>query len=1681
MDRPIGHNPTCSLIPGQSHLGLRALLSIALLLLMGTVFSQAQMIRMKSGEFDPLQALRTKAALPGQKSIPQQATAVLQPKERSLVIVQWDGALDEEKLNTVKDLGGKLIMPIPDQAYLVSMPTSIDLRALTQTSRKSAANKIKPRWVGGMEAGWKLHPAVTKRLNGQALASAKASLASRDTQTLMRYNVQLAFTGGEKAARKTLKQLCPTAKLHSSGDAFETWTVEADPAGIQTLAGLNCVFWIEPDYDRVLLGERNALTLAGSLNGEGSAVVNPGSYAAWLNKVGLSGDGVTVQLIDDGLSQGNPSNTPGTTHPDFLGRIAGIDNATNDLLGNSVNGHGNIDASIILGDPLAGMGRMTDSDGYVLGQGVAPKARVFATKVTRNNSIYVTPTRTFDSLVRTANQAGAQISSNSWGAGVSGEYTVDCQTFDRLTRDANSMQSGLQPMIFCFSAGNSGYSGESSVAAPASAKNVISVGATENCDKGELDGAGVGADGSDDLRDMAYFSSRGPTADGRMAPTLVAPGTHITGAASDDKNFNGCGVSGRFNVLAGEDWSQTKYYPARQNFYTWSSGTSQACPTVAGAAALYYEFHKKKYGQAPSPAMVKAALVAGAIDPAGGKVHSAGLPEDRKLSPVPNFNSGWGRVNLASLVDAPTTQFFIDQSVVFSYNSQSYTESLQITDPTQPLRVVLAWTDPPAALAAVKTLVNDLDLTMSDSSGNTWYGNVFANGQSVTGGTNDTLNNMECVFIPHPLPSIYTITVKAHSLTGDALPGQGGSLQQDFALFVTNGAEQSALGQLTMDKEYYNLGTPVQISLSDADLKGKGKAQVSVTSTVSGDTEMLMLREIANGSGILTGQINLTATGQKVNNNGVLTVRNSETILVSYLDVDTPDANGIPQVVTGQAVVDAQSPSAISQTLSGVDDQSALLTIVASEPTLVQLNVDTREANGSQTINVTNFATVHELQIKGLNFSKPYFYMFTLTDRAGNTKIYDNSGLWYIFQTKQIQPLFMDTLEPGPISGWAHFASQGLDDWAVIAPRVNVHSSSHAWFSADEDYVKDASLVTPSIYIRPNSKMKFWHTYQFESPGFVRAYDGGVIEISLDQGLSWQDLGPYILQGFYNSTLDINSGNPLGGHRAWSGGSLGTMREVIVDLSSFAGQAVNVRFRIGCNNAIGSSGWYIDDIGIFCALDGIGNLAQVAFDSEGFNCSNSTLRFTVRDLGLSQASGGDPLLNFRLAASSGYEAGVPIFPDKLKRIDSRGIWEGYIPVAAGSTPGTVKVAGMIDNVKEGDSIRLIYNDPDVAGSSRIVTATTVLDCTAPNLQGIQNTYIGANKANFIFSADEPVFARIQYGTSPYSLNLSTITGALSTTGTLQLNNLLPDTPYFYQIDVIDSARNVSSYNNDGFYYGVKTGGMTLDTDDLEPSPHWDWSHYAKQGTDTWQLMLMPEAHSPTHAWFAPSEAILKDTSLQMPAFDVTVGMRLHFWHTYELERGNDGAVIEISADGGSTWNDLGTHIVRGGYNQVIGATHGSPIAGRQAWSGGKIGQMTEVIADLTAYAGSNRLIRFRLGCDTNNTLRGWVIDDIGLERITFTGQDFPNYATLIGPANNATGISISQPLTLSWQADANSNSYQVYWGTDPKAMTPLADTSDTSATIPQGWLTAATRYYWQVYSMNDFAVTPGAVWTFTTN
>jgi hypothetical protein len=207
-----------------------------------------------------------------------------------------------------------------------------------------------------------------------------------------------------------------------------------------------------------------------------------------------------------------------------------------------VGGHGNLNAGIVASyNNLSGSPHV-DANGYRIGLGVSPYGRVAGTKIFRNAGSYDVSAcgGTDQGVVAASYVAGATMTSNSWGAPVGGAYDSSSQAYDALTRDAHTPTAGNQQMLHIFAAGNDG-SGSNTIGSPGTAKNVLTVAATENVrEQGTVDGCGVNY--ADDADDIATFSSRGPTDDNRVKPDISAPGTHVQGPASQDPGYNGNGV-----------------------------------------------------------------------------------------------------------------------------------------------------------------------------------------------------------------------------------------------------------------------------------------------------------------------------------------------------------------------------------------------------------------------------------------------------------------------------------------------------------------------------------------------------------------------------------------------------------------------------------------------------------------------------------------------------------------------------------------------------------------------------------------------------------------------------------------------------------------------------------------------------------------------------------------------------------------------------------------------------------------------------------------------------------------------------------------------------------------------------------------------------------------------------------
>lgn len=455
--------------------------------------------------------------------------------------------------------------------------------------------------------------------------------------------------------------------------------------------------------------------------------------------VTLQGSGQIVAVCDTGFDNGDAANP----HPAFAGRVLKLYALARNGDASDRDGHGTHVCGSVLGDGVSA------ADGQI--QGTAPKAQLVMQSVANAQGYLTGIPSDISELFQPAYDEGARVHSNSWGDNDNG-YPSDSQGIDDFVWTHRDM-------VIVIAAGNGGKDGQStgtvdpnSVGSPGTAKNCITVGACENNRP-----TFVWVDGQYRLRTygdawstsfpappingdlfadnpdgLAAFSSRGPTADGRIKPDVVAPGTAILSTRS-----RATGV--------GPGWG-----PSGDALYFYDGGTSMATPLVAGCAAVLREYlTSQKPGSTPSAALVKALLINGA-DSLKGQYTPI------ELGVIPNRNEGFGRVDLPASVDAKLYSHILamwdeDQTLEVG---QSASFAVDIPNPMSLVKVTLVWTDP-----AGEGLQNDLDLVVTTPNGVTAYGNAQP-GSTVP----DRLNNVEQVSLTTVPAGKLTLSVQAYRI-----------------------------------------------------------------------------------------------------------------------------------------------------------------------------------------------------------------------------------------------------------------------------------------------------------------------------------------------------------------------------------------------------------------------------------------------------------------------------------------------------------------------------------------------------------------------------------------------------------------------------------------------------------------------------------------------------------------------------------------------------------------------------------------------------------------------------------------------------------------------------------------------------------------------------------------------------
>lgn len=638
------------------------------------------------------------------------------PAGHDLVLVQWKRFGDPKIVKRIAGTGASLVQPLAPVSYLV-WADAAETRSLRDLSGVRFAGVLPP----AIRIAGSVNEATTQLRVTMIGDAALEGVLGSTTRTFTEIGGSVVVVPGGRTEAEALARLPHVYSV-------------AQAPGIAQL--------------------RDELSNQVVASGTPKGGVEPG-YNKFLKKIKADGTGVIVSHVDGGVD---------FNHPELAGKVeACIDYTPVPKCAgqnhDDVIGHGTHTLGIILGTGSTGL---SDLQGFRYGLGIAPGATAVV-----QNAITIGADAFRDgytSVYRDAYKEGAIVSANSWGpAGDPQGYDEVTREFDAMVRDIDPKKKGDQEFGLVFSVMN-GSGGKSTQGSPDEGKNLIGVGGTGN--------RGRNAPSHDDL---CTCTAHGPALDGRLLPTIVAPGQGVISTRATQATLCGLPYTGSG---PGNPTMETPPSP----LHAACTGTSMASPHVSGGYAVFVDWYRKKFDRTPSPALVKAAFVNGADDLVNN------LDADgAKMSNIPNNQQGWGRFNLGNVIKAWTTDTeHIDQSVVFSRSGEDHVITVRAADPSKPLKVSLAWTDAPGPGLGEKVpgWVNDLDLRVSGDK--TYLGNVFSKGFSDTGGRSDRKNNIENVYIKNPGSGVYKIVVSAANLIGDGLPNRPGKTDQDFALVVTN-------------------------------------------------------------------------------------------------------------------------------------------------------------------------------------------------------------------------------------------------------------------------------------------------------------------------------------------------------------------------------------------------------------------------------------------------------------------------------------------------------------------------------------------------------------------------------------------------------------------------------------------------------------------------------------------------------------------------------------------------------------------------------------------------------------------------------------------------------------------------------------------------------------------------------
>jgi len=1094
---------------------------------------------------------------------------------KRLHMVQFSGPIKPEWYKEMAATGVQVVTYIPNNAYIV-YGDGATLSKLQQHIQTKGAEAI--QWDGEYLTDFKLHPTVH----------------TAGTETF-----EIQIIKDEETNAETLDLI---RSLQSRNGVTQEALGYVNVVAYVTVQELNRiatrpdVFSIQPYITPRKFDERQNMIVSGNLNGTQPRA--PGwmeMLTGWgFTQAQFTASNFAVDVTDSGVDNATPAT------PNHFGlytggnisnasrlvyaRLEGSPNGGSTIMG--CDGHGTINSHIVAGYNVLTGAPHEDTAGFNYGMGVAPFVKV-ASSVIFDPGSYTFPD--FEDMLSRGYRDSTRISTNSWGAATPA-YSSDSQRYDALVRDSQPADGavpnpGNQEMVILFAAGNSG-SGAGTVGRPGNAKNVITVGASENVHLfGGADQCGIQDTGADNAMDIISFSSRGPTPDGRKKPDIMAPGTHVTGGVSQASgqradppaNPNGQALNcfDASGVCAGP--GNSNYFPVGQQWTTSSSGTSHSTPALAGGAALVRQYFINQGMAPPSPAMTKAFLM-------NSTRYMTGAGANDNLW---SNNQGMGLMDLGMAFDG-TPRTFTDQeaSNLFTATGQTRTFTGAAGDPTKPFRVTLAWTDAPGSTTGA-AFKNNLDLTVTVGQ-NTYRGNVFTGANSVTGGNADAANNVESVFLPAGTQGNFTITVTATNINSDGVPGNSSALDQDFALVAYNTCGLTPSGPLADVAAATDGDNRVSISWTNNDATKYNVyrattaggpytriAQVTsspyVDETVSGGTTYYyVVRGAICVESPASNEVSVTATGActlRPTFAGITDVTNDAAATcgtTATWSAGAPACGGTLSYSVYRSTVPGFTPSVTNKIATGLTGTTFMDNLNLTSGTryyYVVRATETAEAAVEET-NTVQKAAVPTGRVTPGNHSD---------DLDGNRP--PNANAYWVPTTQS------GTAGTINLVSGCHYQS-ATNSWRFGATNTSCGgvypNSVQATLVLGGDGTTGVNGFTIPGTASSTMSFNIWHQLESGFDGAWLVYStSGANGPWIAIGDTASNTAPYISVGGYTGTISGVS------NRVWSGSSMnsnGSLKAVSVNLNALAGQTVWFGFRFRTDSSVTMEGFYVDEL-----------------------------------------------------------------------------------------------------------------------------------------------------------------------------------------------------------------------------------------------------------------------------------------------------------------------------------------------------------------------------------------------------------------------------------------------------------------------------------------------------------------------